>query len=142
MIWARGAFASHGETWAAALALRLAMASAVEEQIGERALLLLDDPYSALDPGRRDRIAERLAARGGQVVITVADDADVPPRAAAVWDVRAGAVTPRGRCRMPHSKGFARRADDRRTDPVSIGEVVDGLLARGACSRVGCRSRH
>jgi DNA replication and repair protein RecF len=89
------AFASHGETWAAALALRLAMASAVEEQIGERALLLLDDPYSALDPGRRDRIAERLAARGGQVVITVADDADVPPRAAAVWDVRAGAVTPR-----------------------------------------------
>lgn len=89
------AFGSHGETWAAALCLRLGLATAVERALGEPPLLLVDDPYSALDPGRRDRMAERLAARGGQVVISVADDADVPAQAAAVWDVRAGAVTPR-----------------------------------------------
>ena len=64
------AFASHGETWAAALCLRLGLATAVAAEIGEPPLLLVDDPFSALDPRRRDRIGERLAARGGQVVIT------------------------------------------------------------------------
>ncbi len=86
---------SHGETWAAALCLRLAQATEIAREIGEPPLLLVDDPYSALDPSRRDRLAEDLAARGGQVVISVADEADVPAHAAAVWDVRAGAVSPR-----------------------------------------------
>jgi DNA replication and repair protein RecF len=89
------AFASHGETWAAALCLRLGVASAVADAIGEPPLLLVDDPYSALDPARRDRIAERLRGRGGQVVISVADDADVPGAADAVWDVRAGSISVR-----------------------------------------------
>ncbi|MGZ4150473.1 MAG: DNA replication/repair protein RecF [Actinomycetota bacterium] len=88
-------FGSHGETWAAALCLRLGLASAVEAELGEPPLLLVDDPYSALDPRRRDRIGERLAARGGQVVISVADEADVPAQADAVWDIEAGAVSPR-----------------------------------------------
>lgn len=87
---------SHGETWATALCLRLGLASAIEAAIGEPPLLLVDDPYSALDPGRRDRLAERLASRAGQVVISVADEADVPLRASAVWDVRAGAIATRG----------------------------------------------
>jgi DNA replication and repair protein RecF len=90
------AFASHGETWAAALCLRLGLAAAVGSEIGEPPLLLVDDPYSALDPGRRDRLAERLRGRGGQVVISVADDADVPPGASAVWDVVGGMVAVRG----------------------------------------------
>jgi len=90
------AFGSHGETWAAALCLRLGLAGAVAEEIGEPPLLLVDDPFSALDPKRRDHIAERLATRGGQVLITVADEADVPRGAHAVWDVDAGALAPRG----------------------------------------------
>jgi DNA replication and repair protein RecF len=92
---ARG-FASHGETWVAALSLRLAVADAVEAAIGEPPIVIADDPYSALDPSRRDHVAARLAARGGQVVISVADDADVPTQATQVWDVRAGAVKVRG----------------------------------------------
>ncbi len=88
-------FASHGEAWAAALTLRLGLATAVEEEIGEPPVLLVDDPFSALDPRRRDQVGEHLAGRGGQVVVSVADEADIPPRAVAVWDVRAGAVTPR-----------------------------------------------
>ena len=90
------AFGSHGETWAAALCLRLGIAAAVAEEAGEQPLLLIDDPFSALDPTRRDRIAERLAARGGQVVISVADEADVPSASSATWDVMAGAVSVRG----------------------------------------------
>jgi DNA replication and repair protein RecF len=92
---ARG-FASHGETWVAALSLRLGLADAVEATIGEPPLVIADDPYSALDPSRRDRVATRLADRSGQVVISVADDADVPERATQVWDVRAGDVSVRG----------------------------------------------
>jgi DNA replication and repair protein RecF len=86
---------SHGETWATALSLRLAQATEIEREISDAPLLLVDDPFSALDPDRRDRLGEDLAARDGQVVISVADEADVPTRAAAVWDVRAGTVTPR-----------------------------------------------
>jgi DNA replication and repair protein RecF len=86
------AFGSHGETWAAALCLRLGLAAAVAAETGEPPLLLVDDPFSALDPSRRDRIAQRLADRGGQVVISVADEADVPSASSAVWQVEAGAV--------------------------------------------------
>lgn len=90
------AFGSHGETWAAALCLRLGLAAAVAAETGEPPLLLVDDPFSALDPDRRDRIAQRLADRGGQVVISVADEADVPLASSAVWDVEGGTVTVRG----------------------------------------------
>ena len=89
------AFASYGETWAAALCVRLGLASAVAAEIGEPPLLLIDDPFSALDPRRRDHIGARLAARGGQVLITVADDAHVPANAGTVWDVVNGTLTAR-----------------------------------------------
>lgn len=89
------AFGSHGETWAAALCLRLGLAAAVAAEIGESPLLLVDDPFSALDPSRRDRIAQRLADRDGQVVLSVADEADVPSAASAIWDVMGGVVSVR-----------------------------------------------
>ena len=88
------AFASHGEAWAAALCLRLGLGSAIEAEVGEPPVLLLDDPFSALDPRRGGQVADRLAGRG-QVVVTVADEAHVPAKAEAVWDVSAGAVTVR-----------------------------------------------
>jgi len=88
------AFASHGEAWAAALCLRLGLGSAIEAEVGEPPVLLLDDPFSALDPRRGGQVADRLAGRG-QVVVTVADEAHVPTKAEAVWDVSAGAVTVR-----------------------------------------------
>jgi len=89
------AFGSHGEMWGAALCLRLGLAAAVAEEAQEPPILLVDDPFSALDPDRRDRIAERLATRSGQVVISVADEADVPAASAATCAVRGGTVTVR-----------------------------------------------
>jgi DNA replication and repair protein RecF len=89
------AFGSHGETWGAALCVRLGLASAVAAEIGEPPVLLVDDPFSALDPSRRDRIAQRLADRAGQIVISVADEADVPPASSAVWQVDDGSVAVR-----------------------------------------------
>ncbi|HXY72195.1 MAG TPA: DNA replication/repair protein RecF [Actinomycetota bacterium] len=88
---ARG-FASHGEGWGAALCLRIALAGAVGDEIGEPAVTLLDDPFSALDPERRHRVAESLDGRG-QLLIAVPDDAQIPP-GATVWRVKEGRVAP------------------------------------------------
>jgi DNA replication and repair protein RecF len=92
---ARG-FASHGESWGAALSLRMGQARVTRDEMGEPPVLLLDDPFSALDPARQARVAEGLARDGGQTIISVADEAHVPKDATAVWDVAAGRVTPRG----------------------------------------------
>jgi DNA replication and repair protein RecF len=86
---ARG-FASHGEAWGAAVALRLALASAVGEEVGEPPVTFLDDPFSPFDPERRSRIAGSLEGRG-QVLLAVPDDAQVPAHA-TVWRVKEGAV--------------------------------------------------
>jgi DNA replication and repair protein RecF len=86
-------FASHGEAWAAALSLRLGTAEALNEEVGEPAVVLLDDPFSGLDPSRRDRLQEGLRSRG-QVVISVPDEAQVPA-GAAVWEVSDGRVRAR-----------------------------------------------
>jgi DNA replication and repair protein RecF len=87
-------FASHGEAWAAALCARLGLASAVAGETQDRPVLLLDDPFSALDPARQRRVADGLETRG-QVFVTVADDAHVPTRSARVLEVSAGAVSAR-----------------------------------------------
>jgi DNA replication and repair protein RecF len=89
------AFASHGEAWGAAVCLRLGLAAAVEGEVGERPVVLLDDPFSALDPKRQALVAGRIAGRG-QVLVSVADEAHVPAHADAVWDVSAGVVSVRG----------------------------------------------
>jgi DNA replication and repair protein RecF len=86
-------FASHGESWAGALCLRLGVWRAIGTEVGEPAVLLLDDPFSGLDPVRRRRLGETLAARG-QVLTAVPDEAHVPS-GAAVWEVEEGRVRAR-----------------------------------------------
>jgi len=86
-------FASHGEAWAAALALRLGQARAVTEELGEPPVLLLDDPFPGLDPVRQKRLADRVEGRG-QTVLSVADRTHVIEGAAVVWSVQGGEVSP------------------------------------------------
>ncbi|MEU6735506.1 DNA replication/repair protein RecF [Streptomyces physcomitrii] len=83
-------YASHGESWSYALALRLASydllraespyAEETPAEGGRRAgepVLILDDVFAELDSRRRDRLAE-LVAPGEQVLVTAAVDEDVP----------------------------------------------------------------
>jgi DNA replication and repair protein RecF len=86
---ARG-FASHGEAWAAALCLRLGVAGALAAEAGDPPVVVLDDPFSGLDPVRRRRVGEGLSGRG-QVVMAVPDEAQVPADA-KVWEVEEGRV--------------------------------------------------
>ena len=70
-------YASHGESWSYALALRLASYELLRADGGEP-VLVLDDVFAELDTRRRDRLAE-LVAPGEQVLVTAAVPEDVPP---------------------------------------------------------------
>ncbi|MFE1523751.1 DNA replication/repair protein RecF [Schaalia turicensis] len=68
-------YASHGESWSYALALRLACWKLLSED-GEP-ILLLDDVFAELDARRRERLAE-LVAQADQVIVTAAVGDDLP----------------------------------------------------------------
>ncbi|MFD7784412.1 DNA replication/repair protein RecF [Streptomyces nojiriensis] len=69
-------YASHGESWSYALALRLASYELLRSE-GSEPVLILDDVFAELDTRRRERLAE-LVAPGEQVLVTAAVDDDVP----------------------------------------------------------------
>ncbi len=87
---ARG-YASHGESWSLALALRLAAYELLRSQ-GDDPVLVLDDVFAELDVDRRDRLARRVAD-AEQLLVTAAVAADVPaPLLGAWYDVADGQV--------------------------------------------------
>lgn len=89
---ARG-YASHGESWSFALALKLASAAVLrrESSAGDP-VLILDDVFAELDESRRGRLAAAVADFE-QVLITAAVFDDVPDELAShVIRIRAGAV--------------------------------------------------
>ncbi|WP_030798392.1 DNA replication/repair protein RecF [Streptomyces sp. NRRL S-337] len=89
-------YASHGESWSYALALRLASYDLLRAE-GNEPVLVLDDVFAELDARRRERLAE-LVAPGEQVLVTAAVDDDVPGVLAgaryAVFDGAVEKVTP------------------------------------------------
>lgn len=88
---ARG-YASHGESWSLALALRLAAYELLRVD-GDDPVLILDDVFAELDAGRRDRLAA-LVGEAEQVVVTAAVLVDVPVGlTGARYDVANGKIT-------------------------------------------------
>jgi DNA replication and repair protein RecF len=79
---ARG-YASHGESWSFALALKLASAAVIRAgaSTGDP-VIVLDDVFAELDGSRRERLADAVADYE-QVLITAAVEEDVPDRLAA-----------------------------------------------------------
>lgn len=70
-------FASHGESWSMALALRLAAYQLLRSE-GAEPVLLLDDVFAELDAARRRALAE-VAGSAEQVLVTAAVPEDIPP---------------------------------------------------------------
>ena len=103
-------YASHGESWSFALALRLAsyrlLTDGAPQESGSllwspdwgpdgEPVLLLDDVFAELDVRRRDRLAD-LVAGANQVIITAAVPDDVPAQLQGLrLDVLDGQVTRR-----------------------------------------------
>ncbi|MFM6966227.1 MAG: DNA replication/repair protein RecF [Rhodoluna sp.] len=87
-------YASHGESWSYALALRLASIALLraETRTGDP-ILILDDVFAELDAGRRARLAGMVAGNE-QVLITAAVADDVPDELiATVFHVKHGEVS-------------------------------------------------
>jgi len=75
-------FASHGESWSFAVALRLASYELLRAE-GSEPVLLLDDVFAELDAARRRALAT-VAESAEQVLVTAAVEDDIP----AGWDAR------------------------------------------------------
>ncbi|MDT0267115.1 DNA replication/repair protein RecF [Streptomyces sp. DSM 44915] len=85
-------YASHGESWSLALALRLASYELLRDE-GPEPILILDDVFAELDARRRHRLAE-LVASAEQVLVTAAVPEDVPEvLAGARYTVAEGQVS-------------------------------------------------
>ena len=87
-------YASHGESWSTALALRLGCYELLREEFtaGGTPVLILDDVFAELDVSRRDQLA-LVATKAEQVLVTAAVGSDVPDQLRGLWfDVQEGMV--------------------------------------------------
>lgn len=86
-------YASHGESWSFALALRLAAFQLLRHDLGTDPVLVLDDVFAELDAGRRERLAT-MVVDAEQVLITAAVADDIPPQLMGVtFHVEKGSIT-------------------------------------------------
>ena len=90
-------YASRGQQRTAILAFKLAQLDLLQSALGEPPLLLLDDVFSELDPGRRAHLVRRIGALPQAFVTTTTpDDLDQTLVAAAtVWQVTPGRLEQR-----------------------------------------------
>lgn len=87
------AFSSQGQQRTAVLALRLAELEFIRNEMGEDAILLLDDVSSELDPSKRAHLWKYID-RGIQTVITTTDEKalDELSKPGKVFTVKSGSV--------------------------------------------------
>ena len=69
-------YASHGQSWSIALAMRLASYELLRTE-GSEPILILDDVFAELDTRRRNHLA-KVAISAEQTLITAAVESDVP----------------------------------------------------------------
>jgi DNA replication and repair protein RecF len=87
-------YASHGESWSAALSLRLGSYELLRADYpaGAEPVLILDDVFAELDVNRREQLA-LVAGKAEQAIITAAVPSDVPEQLqGARFDVHDGEV--------------------------------------------------
>lgn len=88
-------FGSGGQQRTAALALRLVEAATIRETRRQEPIILMDDVFAELDPGRSERILSLMEEEEtGQVFLTVPKESDVRLRRDSLprWWIRGGVV--------------------------------------------------
>jgi len=86
-------YGSGGQRRTAALALRLVEAATIREARGQEPIILMDDVFAELDPGRSERILALMEEEEtGQVLLTVPKESDIRLRRDSLprWRVRNG----------------------------------------------------
>jgi DNA replication and repair protein RecF len=89
-------FGSAGQQRSGAMALRLLECETLREHLGCEPVLLLDDPFAELDPGRSARVLTLLTSnRRGQTVLAVPRPNDIPREwlSLARWRLRDGCLS-------------------------------------------------
>jgi DNA replication and repair protein RecF len=88
-------YGSGGQRRTAAIALRLTEAAAIREARRQEPIVLLDDVFAELDPGRSQRIMALMEEEeAGQVLLTVPKESDIRLRRDSLprWRIKNGAV--------------------------------------------------
>ena len=83
-------YASQGQHSTAMLSLKLSELNIVEDEIGEKPILLLDDFMSELDKKRRTHFLEKI--KDTQVIITCTDKIDIENKNILIYNVKDGKV--------------------------------------------------
>ncbi|HHW83948.1 MAG TPA: DNA replication/repair protein RecF [Actinomycetales bacterium] len=85
-------YASHGESWSLALALRIAEFELLRADDPDTPILILDDVFAELDSARRRRLAA-MVGEAEQVFVTAAVAEDIPAELDGVrYHVEAGTI--------------------------------------------------
>lgn len=87
-------FGSGGQQRTAAVALRLVEAVTIREARDRGPIILLDDIFAELDPGRSERLLEQLDDEPGQAILTAPKASDIEVRHGALqrWRIAAGQI--------------------------------------------------
>jgi DNA replication and repair protein RecF len=89
-------YGSGGQQRTAAIALRMVEAETIRETRGRESVILLDDVFAELDPGRSQRIVEWIEGEeGGQVILTSPKPTDFHVHGDTLprWTIRNGVVS-------------------------------------------------
>lgn len=90
-----GKYASEGQQRTLSLALKLAQARALEQGRGMPPLLLLDDIFGELDPGRRRALLDFLPENSQKIITTTSLDwMEATAGEVSIWKVEQGKVAP------------------------------------------------
>jgi DNA replication and repair protein RecF len=87
-------FGSGGQQRTAAVSLRLVEAATIRAARGRAPIILLDDIFAELDPGRSERVLELLDDEPGQAILTAPKPADLEVRHGALkrWRIAGGQI--------------------------------------------------
>ena len=97
-------------------------------------LLVLDEPYSALDCAWKEEFSRRIGGRQRGITVIFTHEDEVLPRVDEIWEIRAGRLVSLGRVPAAitgwsRPPGYIRAALDRGVVPENItpGDVRDAL---------------